>query len=132
MRSMINETLCAHFAQTSVDPQSKLDAVAANLAQQLVHAIETTQKTLVDKHTAEVERLRMELAQAHDDSVKAMHRAQEVHKYAAETTLADVGALWAQVEMEAATKVAGETKTATALKAILHKIQNSDIKADTL
>ena len=28
--------------------------------------------------------------------------------------------------------MAGETKTATALEAILHKIQNSDIKANTL
>ena len=58
MRSMIDETLRAHFAQTSVDTQSKLDAVAASLAQQLVHATETTQRTLAEKHTAEVERLR--------------------------------------------------------------------------
>ena len=56
MRSMIDETLRAHFAQTSVDTQSKLDAVAASLAQQLVHATETTQRTLAEKHTAEVER----------------------------------------------------------------------------
>ena len=58
MRSMIDETLRAHFAQTSTDTQSKLDAVAASLAQQLVHATESTQRTLAEKHTAEVERLR--------------------------------------------------------------------------
>ena len=132
MRSMIDETLRAHFAQTSVDTQSKLDAIAASLAQQLVHATETTQWTLAEKHTAKVERLRLELADAREHSVKAMHRAQEMQKHAAGTTQADVGALRAQVETEVATRVAGEVKTATALETILHKIQNSEQKTDLL
>ena len=132
MRSMIDETLRAHFAQTSVDTQSKLDAVAATLAQQLVHATESTQKTLAEKHTAEVERLRLELAEAREHSVKAMHRAQEMQTHATGTTQADVGALRAQVETEVATRVAGEVKTATALETILHKIQNSEQKTDLL
>ena len=132
MHSMIDETLRAHFAQTSVDTQSKLDAIAASLAQQLVHVTESTQRTLAEKHTAEVERLRLELAEARDHSTKAMHRAQEAQVHAAGTAQADVGALRAQVELEAATRVAGEAKTATTLDAILTKIQNSDLKADTL
>ena len=132
MRSRIDDTLRAHFAQTSQDTQSKLDAVAASLAQQLVHAMETTQRTLAEKHTAEVERLRTELAQAREDSAKAMYRAQEVHTHAARTTLANVGALRAQVEQETVTRVAREAKIATALDAILQKIQSSDGKADML
>ena len=55
VRTLIDETLRAHFAQTSTDTQSKLDAVAASLAQQVAHATETTQRTLAEKHTAEVE-----------------------------------------------------------------------------
>ena len=93
MRTMINETLHAHFVQTSVNTQSKLDAVAASLAQQLVQATEAIQQTLADKHNAEVERLRWELAQAREENVKAMKRTQEVHKHAAGTALVDVGAL---------------------------------------
>ena len=42
MCSLINDTLRVHFAQTSINTQSKLDTVAASLAQQLVHATETT------------------------------------------------------------------------------------------
>ena len=74
MRSMIDETLCAHFVQTLSDTQSKLDAVAVSLAQRLVHVTESTQQTLVEKHTTEVERLQLELAEAREHSVKAMHR----------------------------------------------------------
>ena len=132
MRSMIDDTLRAHFAQTSVDTQSKLDAVAASLAQQLVHATETTQRTLAEKHTAEVERLRLELAEAREHNVKSMHRAQEMQKHSVGTTQADVGALRAQVEQETVTRVAGEVKTATALETILLKIQNSEGKTDML
>ena len=42
MGTMIDETLRTHLAQTSLDTQLKLDAVAASLAQQLVHATEST------------------------------------------------------------------------------------------
>ena len=87
---------------------------------------------MAEKHTAEVERLRLELAEAREHNVKAMHRAQEMQKHAAGTTQADVGALRAQVETEVATRVAGEVKTATALETILHKIQNSEQKTDLL
>ena len=76
--------------------------------------------------------MRLELADAREHSVKAMHRAQEMQKHSAGTTQADVGALRAQVETEVATRVAGEVKTATALETILHKIQNSEQKADVL
>ena len=98
MRTMIDDTLRTHFAQTSLDTQSKLDALEASLAQQLVHATEMTQGTLPEKHTTEVERLRTELAQAREDSAKRMHRVQEVHTHVAGTTLANVGALRGQVE----------------------------------
>ena len=132
MRSLIDETLRAHFAQTSSNTQSKLDAVAASLAQQFVHTTESTQRTLAEKHTAEVERLRLEFAEAREHSTKAMHRAQEAHVHATGTAQADVGALRAQVEHETMTRVAVEAKTATALDAILQKIQSSDVKADSL
>ena len=87
---------------------------------------------MAEKHTAEVERLRLELAEAREHSAKAMHRAQEIQKHAAGTVSADVEALRAQVDNEAATRVAGEFKTATTLDTILQKIQNSEQKADTL
>ena len=50
-----------------------------------------------------------------------MQRAQDVHAHTSGMTQADVGTLRAQVEIEIATKVACEAKTATALDAILQK-----------
>ena len=64
--------------------------------------------------------------------MKAMHRAQEAQAHATGSAQADVGALRVQVEHEIVTRVASETKTTTALDAILTKIQNSDVKADML
>lgn len=132
MHSMIDEMLHAHFAQTSQDTQSKLDAVASNSARQLILATESTQRDLVEKRTAKMEHLRTELAQACNDSLKATQHAQDVHAHVAGATQFDVGMLKAQVELETANRTASEQKTASVLDLLLQKIQKSEIKSGEL
>ena len=131
MRSLIDDTLRAHFAQTSQDTQSKLDAIASSLVRQLVLTTENTQRELTQLHTAKMQRLRSELEKSREESCLAVQQAQTANAKNVGAAQSEFGVLRAQLEIETAHQTTGETKTTT-LDVILQKIQNSETKSGQL